>query len=443
MPYVSESDQAKQKSFPVGSSHVILPYGWTRQQTGYRSGPSHIEKVSRDLASKPLYKWGQVGRALSVIDDIGYEYSGGKRATGSVNARNFERLSYSPVGFTQSGWYTGPTGRDPVQYENTGALSWRPDLSLLPALPSDAKALAYASKTIRGIVPTAPEIDLIAFVGEQKDAPRMFKAANYVPRSRKELGSAYLNYVFGVSPSISDIQTIAETVVNAKPILKGYVNNERRSVRRSRSWTLSHEFGSQSGSFYYPSDSDVSWATPVGSVVLNGRAPRAITGYMTPTVCVNRTWSSHVRMKAFGTWMYFIPRPQGFMGRLNRYSKQAERLLGDGLSPSAVWEWTRYSWLVDWFVDIGGLLRYQQAVAGNQLVASRMGYSLIREMSGTASLSFRQDQQYRGAGGGTTVNASFDYFEHRRKAGGPYSLVQPWNLSGNQAAVVAAIGISR
>jgi hypothetical protein len=92
-------------------------------------------------------------------------------------------------------------------------------------------------------------------------------------------------------------------------------------------------------------------------------------------------------IRAFSTWEYFVPHPEGLHDRLSSYVQAAQTVLGFQVTPSTVFDLTPWSWMVDWFVDIGGLLRYQQKVADNQLVMTRGGFSYWEEITWKAMVS--------------------------------------------------------
>jgi hypothetical protein len=174
------------------------------------------------------------------------------------------------------------------------------------------------------------------------------------------------------------------------------------------------------------------YCSPVGRLPSGARA-----GAFTIWVDVH----ANSTVKSFATFEYFIPRPTGFPDRLSNYRRKAEQVLGSGLSPAALYELTPWSWMLDWFVDMGGLLAYQQTVADNSVVATRSGW--VQETYSTMSAYAIPSMADIGQRRITPLGSTSFSRESTRRAGGPYSILQPWSLSANQAAIVGALAVSR
>jgi hypothetical protein len=71
--------------------------------------------------------------------------------------------------------------------------------------------------------------------------------------------------------------------------------------------------------------------------------------------------------------MYYLPVDDTMMGKLERYESLANKVLGTDINPSTLWQLSPWSWLVDWAVDIGGLLSLSTSFATDGLVL-KYGY---------------------------------------------------------------------
>ena len=162
------------------------------------------------------------------------------------------------------------------------------------------------------------------------------------------------------------------------------------------------------------------------------------------------SWSAVRTLHQFATWEFFVPEPHKIESRLDSYKEAAQNLIGSGASASTVYDLSPYTWLVDWFFDVGGLIHYQEALNGNGVVARSSGYSLFDRM--TVSATFQKHvynpigtlspytvKDYRSFG--TTAHAS--YKRHVRRAGNPYSIGPTWSLSSQQWSILGALGISQ
>jgi hypothetical protein len=275
----------------------------------------------------------------------------------------------------------------------------------------------------------------------------MLAAGNYFPRTGNEVFGGYLNWVFGVNPTAQDLAKAASAVVDADVHIREFLSSERHQLRRSRITVRDEFHGATTG--FNPSATSIDsqsisldgkewglltmWAPPRGRDALGLRgSPWTVYGSVHATAV----------LKQFATWEYFIPRPTGFPGRLDSYRRKAEQVLGSGLSASTVYDLTPWTWLANWFFDVGGLLRYQETVATNSVVASRSGWVYETRVSCDAYMTpSTVPIQERSLGGYPLLNAVSR--KQTRRAGGPYGIVQPWSLSSNQAAIVAALAVTR
>lgn len=304
-------------------------------------------------------------------------------------------------------------------------------------------------------LPAAPQIDLIRSIGEMRDLPLMLRKSNYVPRNIREGAGGYLNYVFGVKPTVSDIQGLVENIHNSDSIIRNFTEHAARQVRRSRTYVFREE--TVSGTLR-PSAGSKSLTqsvrlgtTQLGTIssycVPTARSIAAPTGASVPMLSYNYAVTATSKVKYFAVYEYFIPRPLGFMDRLDLYRMKAEQVLGQGLSPAAIYDLTPWSWLVDWFVDIGGLLRYQQVVADYNIVCSKGGFVFetktsmelvprVREPRGSDLRHYWTDLH-------TAPRLTVVGKTQQRRKSGAYYLDPSIELNGSQLAILAALGLSR
>lgn len=448
MPYVHESAPAPHiwcKHGYAGEYESLIPHGRSRTQYGYRSGRKAPQVVNA-IDSGRNDTWATSKR---IIRGLEYEYATRFDRQGFVvNNRDF--VSHGHI--AASADYT-------CSVRDRGAASDRLISSVMAVsagvtgssaidyFPSRDWALSNASQMLRNSVPTAPAMDLLRSIGELKDAKLMFRLSNYRPSSVKEGGSAYLNQVFGVIPTLQDFQKLCESVLASDRIVRQILRNEDRQVRRTR--TRSYKEGSFQGSFSLPTGATThslvlrDKGNAFGGITLYGpvHAYKPASSWVTPVGVFYRVdWKTVVR--SFATFEYFVPRPTGIASRFEDYVLKAKYALGLELQPSTVYDLTAWTWLVNWAADISGLIRYQQAVADNQVVMNRSGF--VREMVTTLSLGIytRYPETSRVLHSSWT-NGEASARRQIREPGGPYSLLQPWELSASQAAILTALGLSR
>jgi hypothetical protein len=439
-----------------GNTPVVwtVPKGDLKIQSGFRSGGRNAAvKSVADASTKNTW-----ADTLRVIQGLDYEYnSRPDRIASVVNPRTYEVFGCN---VSASPWTVRSKVRDPW-----GDYSWRSGITgLLTSsgsvrnfsfLKDDvANAKSIASAMQRDSVPTAPAVNLTRFFGEQRDLPRMGKISNYFPGSLKDSAGGYLNAVFGVRPTQKDLEKVAQVVIDSHPVISEFLAHERRKVRRSRTRQLG--LWNDETTFSFTGDQarqSFTWRRGANQDVLASVEARCFPyaeGYVgtsqvwTPPYALNVRSIVRSEVRSFATYEYFIPRPVDFPSRVENYSAQAAAVLGGGLNAPTAWELTPWSWLVDWFIDIGGLLRYQEQVATNSVVATRSGfvheatqdvYTSFVPALGTASSLF----EYFGLPTGASASGKYQ----KRGSGGPYDILKGWELSGSQSAIVTALAVSR
>lgn len=453
IPFITEERDAPVREYRCfrrsGSEHIAnWPTGRDEKQFGFRSG--QLARKDREALGLRTFSpeegktWANNTEVIRALD-MEFNSRPGRVADG-VNERTYEcvghSVSHSPWGYQTADIATGA----PRVGNGVGALYLRsqtPDD--LPGLfPSDSILEGEASGMMRRSVPSAPAFNLTRALGELRQAPLLFRASNYRPSSFQEAGSAYLNYVFGLAPTGRDLARLASTIIEADAIVREFIAHERRIVRRRRTMVM---YQSHLDWTFTPS-SDI-----LSSLTLSGHGSRVfglIRAYCPPwgigsTGSLRSAMRYYVsadivgELRMFASFEYFIPRPTGLMDRLSRYTSLARKVLGGGLDESTTYDLLPWSWLVDWFVDIGGLLRYQTAVAANSVVASRSGW--VYEARTTLSSSAGCRPEFHTAYGPSTLESVSKYYS--RHPGGPYSLTDGWALTGSQWAILAALGLSR
>lgn len=185
-----------------------------------------------------------------------------------------------------------------------------------------------------------------------KGIPPDFKNLKLRPRGRRDasgisnvssgLGSEYLNLVFGWRPLIADIEAIIHTYMSLDTTIAQILRDNRRGVRREG--TLSKT---------------VENYDPVFSPVVGCYLPRwnetLDHSTLTPQTGATQTRRKEQRIWFSARFKYYLP----FTDEVGKreWLKSVKRELY-GLSPSIelLWELTPWSWLVDYFTNIGDVL---------------------------------------------------------------------------------------
>lgn len=287
---------------------------------------------------------------------------------------------------------------------------------------SDDEVKELGQKLSQDAIPTAPSVDAPTVFGEIiKDGfPTRAMLDNIRQQASllKKSGGEYLNLQFGWKPLMSDMRRLLYTIKNSERVVDGYLKNANGWHNQTRSIPATREVTNYSGGFTcYPA---------VANHFFTGSAQ-----YLSET----KVWFK-------GTFRYFVPVGNGFGDRMRRYRKEADKLLGLQFppSPDQIWNLTPWSWMADWFVDIGGFYETLGNM-GPDGAAMRSGYlmhskSLTTTMGGTIKTGnlagISSSRQVKEVYKGRAVNAS------------PFGFDTSWEgLSPYQLSIVAAIGITR
>lgn len=344
-----------------------------------------------------------------------------------------------------------------TKFSSQGCLGVTSLLSgFMPTLPTSSVLQNTAGKMLRETRPPQLGFDLARFAGEQREAHLLLKASNYRPKSRKELAGAFLNYQFGLKPTGSDLGKLAELVLRSDDPIRRLIDGEK--IREKKYGTRVLLKDSNSGENILSIYSNTFTGTDVWTglhrthVVYPGYSGTSgsYTNVLHPILRWDYTRKQILR--TFSTWEYYVPQPEDIRGRLSSYRKKAEMLLSSAsIKESTVWELTPWTWLSDWFVDIGGLLRYQRECVDNQMVATTCGYSVWEEYEGRTHFAGYKPHPLMGMYPYfntknlrlTGVQVSVRWRRHTRRSGNPYSIGPTWSLTNQQWAILTALGLAR
>lgn len=123
------------------------------------------------------------------------------------------------------------------------------------------------------------------------------------------------------------------------------------------------------------------------------------------------------------------------------YASEAEKLLGLQVTPEVLWNLAPWSWLSDWFFNVGSLMTNFSAL-GKDNVVMRRGYMMGHDMT-TVTYSNPGVSLYQSLPSGP-ISQSFTAETKARRRAHPYGFgVTHSQLTAKQAAILAALGISR
>lgn len=395
-------------------SHPV--YSWAYLKTPYAYGGFHgREVVSSERGKTP---W-TASRLLKPSDPL-YSFF---RNQDWGNPFQLFKHSYYDNSRQFSGWwkqfydyqYDGRVFAHTTGNASNGLSGW-------PILNPYEISLMIGAGTlaINRTAPTNPASEMMIAVAELlRDKPQ-------IPLSgfKKDPGLAsgageYLNYVFGIKPTISDVTDLRDSIMDSSEIVKQFERDSGKTVRRRYSFptTRSVSVQNQGNAYALPNMPGAPWAVAV---------PKTL-----EIITTRRLWFS-------GAFTYYLNMGTSVHDRLARATQIANKLYGIRLTADILWALTPYSWLADWFGTMGAVLENLSAFQINGLVL-RYGYTMAHT---------KVEQKYTLATSKTALGydlvQSFATEWKQRIRATPYGFgLNPETFSDQQWAILAALGISK
>jgi hypothetical protein len=299
--------------------------------------------------------------------------------------------------------------------------------------PSEDSAI-YAAGTIlvSRALPTNPAVNVARTLGELiKDGipnipflDLLRNRTRSAMRRSKSAADEYLNIQFGWAPLIKDLRDFATAVRNINALIEQYRGNAGKNVRRKRrlrgpETTSTDEYVSGSGNQYQP-------APPPSNVV---QEPRCVV-----------TLAEETNYLFSGCFVYGLPPDHFDSGQLQRYDALAARILGLRLTPELLWQLAPWSWAVDWFVNVGAIIRNVTAFNNDNLV---MRYGYITEVK-TRRITVSMLDGILVSGPVPDITSTLTCTTVTRLRATPYGFgLNPSSFGAFQWSIIAALGISK
>lgn len=312
-------------------------------------------------------------------------------------------------------------------------VTWNTLQEFVPSL-GDNTLGAKGAKAISIVAPTSPSADVAVSAAElyREGIPAMLGAQTLRGRSHlaKSAGSEYLNVQFGWLPLVGAVQDAAKAVVEQDQILRQLVRDSGRNVRRR---------------FEFPEErsASIDYLSP-GSAM---PPPWLDINYWTNGTTIPT--ASHLTERKVwfeGAFTYHVD-PGLYRGTsFDNIVDRARLLLGIKLTPDVLWNLAPWSWLVDWFVNIGPVITNVSLFANDGLTL-RYGYTM-ETTKVTHQYNWPGLVPNPGSGAtGTVVPPIYGTWTGTRKRRieqSPFSLgLLGQALSLRQIAILSALGITR
>jgi hypothetical protein len=276
---------------------------------------------------------------------------------------------------------------------------------------------ALGTRAVSSMSPLNPSADVATTIAEFASERKFFS----VPGNAGSAPGEYLNYQFGVAPTIGFAQDLRNAIRDKEKIVAQLARDSGRLVRRR-----GMVFQDSSSSPVTETLADVRTVGPslVSALVTQGKL-------YTSVFESRKAWFS-------GAFTYHVPR-EGLMRTIAELDKKY------GVKPGAstAWELLPYSWLLDYKLNIGQILGNLDQYASDGLVMP-YGYVMGQSIKRT---HYRWEGQIRDETGlfrPTVVSAMVTETVKQRVAANPFGFgISPGDLSARQLSILAALGISK
>lgn len=264
--------------------------------------------------------------------------------------------------------------------------------------------------------PAKPTMSLGVFLGEARDLPRLLQARL---AGIKSISDVYLAAQFGWRPLLNDILDMLNFVERGQKQIEFILNNIGKPLWRSYSIPTSVI----EEDLYSSVGNTECWSTPTWGYTYFGGSPDY------------SRYSNRLSLKlttdvwATGVFVYYFNN-----GRIPERSELIGSLLGLKLTPSLAWELIPWSWLIDWYSNLGEVLsNLSNEVADNQL--SKYAYAMKKTW---------REYTWTSTDGYMHTSVTKRYASKVRERINPFGLeYYDSPLSDRQKAILGALAISR
>lgn len=243
----------------------------------------------------------------------------------SGNPQNSQRIMNLQAG--KEGWYTEYyDGHSHAIAAHAGAVSAANTAFAVTrgAAVLGAGGQGYINSAAEALRPDLTTVSVPNFLADIEDVKSLYKLWKLSASFEKNVAGLYLNYKFGIKPTIGDVSAIVEVLTGMRAKLKAF--EQSLNVLFTGRKTVLSDTITKSGSFNYQSDSHQPcyW-----------------------TASLTRKCTAHIKWR---------PQPLAVMGGMDKNLRALLDSLGFELNPRIIWDALPFTFVLDWFFGIGGWL---------------------------------------------------------------------------------------
>lgn len=320
--------------------------------------------------------------------------------------------------------WVGPLHMKPAYVMHGGA-------TFFPVVPPTGSTAFYEVRAINRTMPVHPVAGLATALGElRRDGlPSLLGSSVLRDRTknvRENAGSEYLNVEFGWKPMVKDLANTLYAVDQAGSLWRQYARDSGRIVRRRYVFPEEVETQTTTGS--------VDLLDPTSAIDSYGLRD----GYPVAT----QTLEKRRKIWFSAGYSYYLPEfDNSQVGKMYGYEQKVNHLLGTRLTPEVVWNLAPWSWLSDWFGNVGDNISNATALSTDGLVI-RWGYLMVET---TYKYSYTMSGvRLNGSPTQAPASGSFTVTRKERKQASPFGFgLNPASFTGRQWAILAALGMTK
>lgn len=296
---------------------------------------------------------------------------------------------------------------------------------------------SYGASAWKRFKPAKPTADLGVFVGEIHDVPRMLqttaKGFHNLWRSMggsrtdfgpKRVADHWLNTQFGWLPFLSDMRKFVKAYTDSETIYNRLRRDNGQWVKRGGTIV----------------DRVEDLANPTSSETVTAHAPPMVSCFYLDTQKQGAyvgTSTKQERAWFEARFRYYMPMLESVNGMEDLRFKLWN--WGANISPSLLWELTPWSWLIDYFSNVGDVLSNMDSALTSNLVAK---YAYVMR---TVELVRHVDSLLRLKQATLVASADVERVVYKGRGGAnPYGFGLTFDdLSERQWSILSALGFSR
>nr|QDH87137.1 MAG: hypothetical protein H4Bulk462300e1158_000003 [Leviviridae sp.] len=231
------------------------------------------------------------------------------------------------------------------------SLQWDSGIcSDVSSYPGELPAAEYASQAVSRTTPNHPKVDMVQNVLEFRDIPRILHFAGQTLITK--LSENYLRYQYGIVPLVRDVK---RTLDFQDLVMRRVKDLEKlRSPKGLRkSVTLDNLSASVVNNNVFLHSDGIQWVETL------------------TTIC-QKIVRGHVRYSPLADYSHLNQREM--------YDLATKAFYGLEVSFSSLWEAMPWSWMIDWFTNVGDILEQSRNVISLSCTSCSLMYHTRREV---------------------------------------------------------------